>query len=208
MKNASVILSSLAFIGVLVLFGLHFSGTKNTGSKPAVVTSSGKVTTTGRMAFVDIDTLMARYDYFKQKKEEFTKRQANIESELQRSEQQMRSDLEALQRKARAGTLTESEGKAGEQRLIQMQQTLENRRQTLAAQLLKDQDSFNEGLQKRLDDFLKEYNKDKAYDYIFSYSQTGNILFANPQLDITEDVIKGMNEQAKTASAKDSTAKK
>lgn len=209
MKNASIILSSLAFIGVLVLFGLHFSGSKNTGGKPAVTATNDKGPSNGRIAFVDIDTLEASYDYFKQKKDEFTKRQSAIESELQRSAQQMQNDLEALQRKARAGTLTEAEGKAGEQRLTQMQQTLESRRQSLAAQLLKDQDAFNQELQKRLDGFLTEYNKDKGYDYILSYSKSGNILFANPQLDITTEVIKGMNERAReNASAKDSTAKK
>lgn len=211
MKNASLILSSLAFIGVLVLFGLHFSGSQDKSKKPATAANSGNASlaaTTGRIAFVDIDTLEAKYDYFKQKKEEFTRRQSAVEAELQRSAQQMQNDADALQRKAQAGTLTQTEGEAGQRRLLQMQQTLENRRQSLAAQLLKDQDAFNQELQKRLDDFLKEYNKDKGYDYILSYSKAGNILFASSQLDITTEVIGGMNERAKSEGSKDTTAKK
>ncbi len=43
---------------------------------------------------------------------------------------------------------------------------------------------------------LNNYNKDKHYDYIFSYTDIGTeraLLMANKQWDITDDVIKGMN---------------
>jgi outer membrane protein len=105
----------------------------------------------------------------------------------------------AFQKKAQAGTLSQSEGEATQKRLAQMQQNVETRRQSVGNELMEEQQKFNEELQRRLDAFLEDYNKDKQYDYILSYAKGGSILLANKTLDITRDVIKGMNEKDKTA---------
>ena len=92
-----------------------------------------------------------------------------------------------------------------------MQQSLQLREQSLTSQLLKEQEEFNTKLKKDLDSFLKEYNKDKKFDYILSYSSLGGsqILLANPTYNITDDVIKGMNERAeKSDNSSDTTKKK
>jgi len=210
MKNASLILSTLAFIGVLVLFGLHFSGNKDMGKHMPPPIEGGKPGAgSGRIAYVNIDTLEAHYEYLKNKKDDFNKRQASIESELQNSAQRMQNDYIALQQKQQQGTLTQAEGEAGQKRLMQMQQSLETRRQAVTEQLLKERDNFNQEIQKNLDSFLTEYNKDKGYDYILSYSKGNVIMYADKRLDITEDVIKGMNEMhGKTGGKSDSTSKK
>lgn len=210
MKNASLILSTLAFIGVLVLFGLHFSGNKDMGKHMPTPTEGGKPGAgSGRIAYVNIDTLEAHYEYLKNKKDDFNKRQASIEAELQNSAQKMQNDYIALQQKQQQGTLTQAEGEAGQKRLMQMQQSLETRRQAVTEQLLKERDNFNLEIQKNLDSFLTEYNKDKGYDYILSYSKGNVIMYADKRLDITEDVIKGMNEMhGKTGGKADSTSKK
>jgi outer membrane protein len=206
MKNASMILSALAFIGVLVLFGLHFSGSKSTmtaGGKSASSSSSGPF----KIAYVDIDTFESNYEYLKTKREEFNKRQLAMQNELERSAQQYQNNVEAFQRKAQSGNISQSEGEATQKQLLQMQQSLRLREQALTDQLLKEKDDFNQNLHDQLDSFLADYNKNKTYDYILSYSKVGSqILFANRDLDITNDVIKGMNERSKNLS--DTTKKK
>ena len=195
MKNLSVILSSLALVGVLVLFGFHFSGNKG-GIGASGSSSSRPVGGSGHIAYVDVDSLEAHYEYLKTKKLDFEKRQEGMKTELQRSEQQMQADVQNVQRKAQAGTLTEAEYQAAQKRIGQMQQSLKTREEVLTQQLIKEQQEFNDDLKKRLDSFLAEYNKDKKYDYILSYTHVGPsvIMFANKDLDITQDVIKGMNE--------------
>lgn len=210
MKNASLILSTLALIGVLILFGLHFGGNKDMGKKmppPSNGSTAQGTSASGHIAYVNIDTLEEHYQYLKNKKADFNKRQAGIEAELQNSAQKMQSDYVALQQKAQAGSLTQAEGEAAQKRLLQMQQSLETRRQAVTEQLLKERDNFNTEIQKNLDSFLKDYNKDKGYDYILSYSKGNVIMYADPRLDITEDVIKGMNEMSKNNKS-DSTSKK
>ena len=119
-----------------------------------------------------------------------------MSGELQRSQKQFENDYIAAQRKVAAGTMTEAEAQTTTKKLGQMQESLKAREAALTEQLMKEQDEFNKDLKNRLDNFLKEYNKNKGYDYILSYSRDMNIiLLANDALDITNDVVKGMNDQ-------------
>ena len=74
------------------------------------------------------------------------------------------------------------------------QQNIETKKQTQGQALSEDSFKFTEGLQKDLKDFLEEYNKEKKYMYILT-TGTGldYLVYKNPALNITNDVIKGMN---------------
>ena len=56
-------------------------------------------------------------------------------------------------------------------------------------------------IQKKLKDFLTAYNEDKNFNYIFT---TGNgleyMVYKDSSLNITADVIKGMNDVMKSTS--------
>lgn len=160
-----------------------------------------------RIAYVDIDTLNAKYDFLNNKKKELEAREEQVMNELRRSEKQIQDDYVSFQRKAQSGTMTQAEGEAAEKRLMQMQQSLATRKETLTNELLKEQDEFNANLQERLDGYLEEYNKDAKYDFIFTYSKSvKTILWTNKKYDITEEVVAGLNKKAKEM--KDTTANK
>ena len=198
MKNIAVILSSLTLAGTLLFFG---SCDSHAAKQPAAAASSSAPAVSGgsnKIAYVNIDTLEAKYELLKKKREDFKARQVQMETELQSSYQKMQSDANEVQKKAQANTLTQSEYEAAQKRLGQMQQSLETRKQALTEQLMKEQDEFNKDLKTRLDAFLEEYNKSKGYDYILSYSPSGSsILYVNKSLDITKDVVDGMNATSK-----------
>lgn len=195
MKNqTATVLSALSLLGVLILFILHFSGKPKTHTT-AVTKSEDGVTHALQIAYVNIDSFETHYVYLKDKRDAFEKKKNNMEAELQRSAAQFQNAMIAFQKKAQSGGLSQAEGEAEQRRLGQMQQSLESRQQTLEQQLMKEQSEFNEDLKKRLDNFLADYNKSKGYDYIFSYSEGAPLmlLFVNPALDITQEVIEGMN---------------
>ncbi len=199
MKNLSVILSALALAGVIVLFLMRGKSGDTTaaGNTPAVAAGIS----TGRIAYVNLDTFNAKYDYLKSKREDFEKKQEGMKAELERSAKQFQNDAVAYQRKVQAGTISEAEAQATEKRLMQMQQSYKTREEALTGQLLDEQDAFNKELKQKLDSYLEEYNKDKKYDFILSYSAGSPIIYANKALDITEDVLKGMNSAAKSRDA-------
>lgn len=202
MKKVNLLHLSLFGMALALTIGLASCQSKNTKAIPNADTTTSSQTADNvergaRIAYVNIDTLEAKYTYFKEAKGAFDKKQASVEAQLRSSAENLQNEYASFQKKAQAGTLTQADGEAAQKRLGQMQQDLEAKRQNLTADLLKEQQIFTEKLQSQLDSFITEYNKDKHYDYILSYAKGGSILLANPKLDITEDVLKSMNEAYK-----------
>ena len=207
MKKVNLLNLSLPGMALALTIGLASCQPKNTTTNHDAGTASdtpaaGNVNRGARIAYVNIDTLEAKYTYFKEAKDAFDKKQASVEAQLRASAEKLQNEYVGFQKKAQAGTLTQSEGDAAQKHLAQMQQDLEAKRQNLTADLLKEQQAFTEKLQSQLDSFITEYNKDKHYDYILSYAQGGSILLANPKLDVTEDVLRSMNDAYQKAQAK------
>lgn len=197
MKNLSLVFSSLALIGVFVLLGMKFTEKKEMKPHITYKDSTGKeiVVKGGKIGYVDIDTLEANYNYFKTKKAEFESRQKSIDAELEKMAGSLQNEYNSLQKQAQAGTLSQSDGEAAQQRLMQRQQDLELKRQNMGAKFLKDQEAFNKEIHDNLHAYIEKYNVENGYDYILSYSKDGSILFANKDLDLTQDIIKGMNNE-------------
>jgi outer membrane protein len=204
MRTTPRILNTLIVSGLATVMLASCVDKKATIAKTETKATEAPATPpTGKIAYVNIDSFQTKYEYFIAKKAEFEKRTAGMDAEVDRMAQNLQNEYAAFQKKAQAGTLSQAEGEAGQKKLGQMQQNLENRRQNLGAMLMKEQEEFNQGLQKRLDDYLVKYNADKGYDYILSYAKGGSILFANKALDITEDVVKGMNAEDKAKPAEE-----
>lgn len=164
-------------------------------SNPSTTKDSGAVAMKGlNIAYVDLDSLEAHYEYFKVKKAELEKRQISIDNELKADARALQNRLNSLQQ--RANTLTQAEGEAIQRDLMQQQQALEEKRNKLSQQYMQVEATFNDELRRKLDDFLGKFNADKRYGYIFSYRDGGsNILYKDPAFDITAEVIEGLNAE-------------
>lgn len=179
------------------LFSCKEGNKNNQTPKVATTVAEGEKATSSQnalIAYVDLDTLEVKYEFWQKKKSEFETRQKNMEAELDKMGRNFQNQMEEFQRKAQAGSYTQSEGEAAQKKLADLQQSLERKHENMTNQLLKDQQDFNKELQKRLDDYLAEFNKDKKYAYILSYSKgSGSILYADPNMNITNEVIEGLN---------------
>lgn len=174
----------------MTLLGASCSNNKGASTTTAAPASAG----TGRIAYVNVDSLQANYEFMKNEAAQMEQQQQAAESEFQKAAQQFQNEAAAFQQKAKSGGFaSEAEGRAAEQRIMQMQQSLETRRNQMTEELQKKQIASGERIQKTIDAFLAEYNKDNKYDYIISYSKAGPVLYANKAFDITQDVLKGLN---------------
>lgn len=193
MKNLSLALNALLFVLVGVLFYLHFNS-KSKSVAPQIIKADGKSISIPQIAFIDIDSFQNGYTYFKNGKSTLEAKQNAMESELQRSISAFQSKVATLQQKA--ATMTEEEGMAAQQKLMQEQQKIEERKQTMEEQFMKATQDFNMELQARIHTYLLKYNADGRYSYIMPYSkEMTNLLYVNEANNITNDVLKGMNEE-------------
>ena len=117
-----------------------------------------------------------------------------MESELDRSVSSFQAEYAALVQKAE--TMTEEEGMAAQQKLAEKQQKIEERKQSMEMQFMNETQDFNIQLQERIIAYLKKYNANGAYTYILPYSrETINLLYVNDAYNITNEVLKGMNDE-------------
>ncbi len=197
MKNLPIILSSIALVGVLFLFGKSFSGGSSKATKVVKTDSTGKKVEVevelSRIAYINLDTIDAKYKKFQAKKKEFEGREKRINIELENMAKAIEKDLVNVQKKAQAGTLTEDEYKNADKRLANKKQALDKKRNSLGKQLLKDQDEFSKKYTKRLKDLVADYNKDDKYDFILTHMEGGSIVYLNESLDITDDILELLN---------------
>lgn len=193
MKNLSLILNAVLIVAVGVLFYLHFSTPK------PEFKSSGPDTrpaNTGAMSivYVNIDTLLNNYDYFADMQDEFADKQSELEAELNQKSKQYEASARDAQNKVQKGLVTRREAADLEQQLLAEQQALYQLRDEMTMQLQEEEQVRNRRLINKIMEYLEVYNQDYGYQFIFSNSFGDNVLFANDRLDITRDVLIGLNE--------------
>jgi outer membrane protein len=196
MNTVSYIINGVLALAIAVLFYFQFapnSKSKSNSTQKVNTTSKDIQNYSGVIAYVNIDTLEDKYLFFKDKKAELEQRQKSIESSLMKDAEILEREVYELQQKA--PTLTQAEGESIQERLMKKQYNLEKKKNDLAESFLNEQIKFNIELNAKLDSFLTEFNKDKNYAYILSYTKGGQVLFKDESLDITQEVIDGMNAQ-------------
>lgn len=166
----------------------------------------------GRIVYVNTDTLLNNYDYYKDVVKEFQNKQFQLENELQRKGQSFQNEVALFQRRVQAGGMSQEQAQTTQQQLAQKEQNLMMYRDNAANNLAVEQGQKTDELLTKIQEYLAKYNSGDKYDMVIGYSKGGGVLYAKEDLDITQDVLKGLNEDyAKTkkpASKADSTAKK
>ena len=201
-NNTSLIWNIVLTLAVAVLFFLHFSGKSETGAAVA----DGQVVPGRRTVYVQVDSLLKNYDFFKETKKELENKNFQLENDLNTKGKSLQNEVAFFQQKAQ--TMTPEQARSIEAQLMKKQQDLVAYRDQSAQALQMEEGKKNEQLYKNIRAYIEKYNKENGYEYVLGYSLGGGILFANPSLDVTQKIIDGLNkEHAGTAKA-DSTSKK
>ena len=67
--------------------------------------------------------------------------------------------------------------------------------QRLMSELQQESDKNNIQLRDSINAYLKDYNKDKGYNFIINNAGSNNLLYADPAFNITKEVIEGLNKR-------------
>ena len=191
MRNISTYLSILALVAVGFLYYLHFKQ-----EKKSVVHTSGKVragSNNFRIAYFDIDSLQEKYQYFKDVSGQMKEKEASLSSQMDALQNSYQKRLKELQDKG--PTMTQAEGEAAQREVAQMQQKFQQRQMSMEQDLKKHQVDLMTDVRNKIENYLKEYNREKGYAFILSYEPGFMLYYRDSVYDITNDVINGLNEQ-------------
>ena len=181
----------------------------NASSKMDEQPSSGDASASGmKIAYVEVDSLMTQYDFAKDYSVTLEKKSNNARNTLTQKGNALQAAVNNFQQKINNNGFQSREQAASVQAAIERQQRdLQELQVRLENELASETAKFNEALRDSLQNFLKDYNKDKQYDLILSKAGD-NILMANKKFDITNDVINGLNKRYKPAKKADAAEEK
>lgn len=197
MKNALLGLNVVLLLAVAVLFYLHFSSNKK-GSAETSGTSSVKSSTIPsndcKIAYFDMDSINNSFVLIKDVKSELSKEEEKINATLTNLQKSYNERITHFQGQQQSMSQVESE-KANRE-ILQLQDRIRSTKQEMEQ---KYQDLYMRKMQDvkaKVEDYLKDYNKDKGFSYILAY-EPGFIFYRDSALNITSDIITGLNDKYK-----------
>lgn len=204
-KNLSLALNGVLLVAVAALYYLHFSskscascsGDENdstTVKLPPVM--APKEIKNSKVVYINSDYLNEKYDFVKDLTADAQGKQRRLEATYQSKAQKLQQDYEDFQQKANAGLLSENQINAAQNDLMKRKEELDNMQLQLDA-LIDEVAKANEQVRQNVIDYIKEYNKTGQYEYIMTYTDGpgGFILLADDSLDITKDIVEGLNQR-------------
>lgn len=203
MKNASLVLNVVLLVAVAVLFYLHFSsGKRMETAKVATANASDAKPASGdcRIAYFDMDSINNSFAMVKDVRAELSKEEANFSNTLARMQKSYNEKFTQFQSQAQAG-MSSVESEKVNREIVQMQQRFATEKQQMEQRLQDLSMRKMQDVKTRVEDFLKDYNKDKCYSYILAY-EPGFMFYRDSAYDITGDVLKGLNDGYKKKEAK------
>lgn len=146
---------------------------------------------------MEIDTLMAQYNFCKDYTLLMNKKGENIRATLAGKERALQAKAAEMQKKYESNQFTTKEQvEQAQMALAKQQQDLQALNERLSNDFAAEQLKYNNEMRDSIQAFLTEYNRTKKFDYIISKAGD-NILVANAKYDITKDVVNGLNKRYK-----------
>lgn len=200
MKNLSLLLNLVLFVAVGYLYYNNFSGKKNAASAKkgdGLVMQTDSNWSRPPIAYVELDSLNENITYIKERRKELEADQKSIEVEWENGYKGLQAAKENFLK--RGAAITQSDVDKFQAQLIEQQQQIDGKKQSLSQKLSEKSFNIMDDIQKKLKEFLAEYNKEKKYIYILTTgSGQDYMVYKDPSLNITADVIKGMNAKMKS----------
>jgi outer membrane protein len=191
-KTVSLVLNAVLLVAVAVLFFLHFKGTPSGGASSSVDSTGQAGMQNVAIAYVNSDSLLKKYDYFKDLEKQFNEKRDKLDAEYRNRAQGLQTEISNYQQNV--GNMTISQAKAVEEDLQRKQQNLMVYQESLTRQLVEEEGKMNEQLYDKVSEYLKEYGAKHDLQLVLTYTKGSGVLYANKAMNITHRVIEGLNE--------------
>lgn len=194
MKNGMLIWNVVLSVVAGVLLFLQFGTKKGAESAGKLTSTDSSGSKQFRMAYFEMDSLENNFNVVKDVKTEIAAKEAEYTNNVSRLDDIYRRKYNELNSKADA--MTDQEKVAAQNELLQLGESLKGQKQDLDQKIQDFIMRKNLDVKKKIEDYLKVYNKEKNYSYIISYEQ-GLFYYKDTSYNITADLIRGLNDHYK-----------
>ncbi|MDR2232623.1 MAG: OmpH family outer membrane protein [Tannerella sp.] len=203
MKNVNYVINGVLAVAVIILFIMQFSGKQGVlPSSGHSATASDDFTASMPVAYIDIDTLVEKYYFSIDLREQILKKQEDMRAVISQQARKLQADYESFQYKLKNGAFaTQQRAEQEQERLQKQNQELEDLDQRLSMNLIEETRQVHMQLRDTIISYLNEYNRDKNFQIIFSNTSNFDLVTPNPVLlankpyNITNEVVEYLNKR-------------
>jgi outer membrane protein len=201
MKKIKFILNGF----MALAFGLMFAqcAGNNNAASVSVPAAGAAGSSNMKIAFVEIDSLLTKYNFWNDLTEQMIKKEENIRTTLNEKGKKLEREAAEFQRKyENNGFVSPERAQQEYQRIQKQQQELQELQQKLTGELAAENQKNSLELRDSINSFLQVYNQTKGYDLIISNTAFDNLLYGNPAYNITNEIVEGLNARYTPAAKK------
>ena len=206
MKNISLALNLVLLLAVGFLYYKHFSGNMAETSASSQSTDStvaavpvvlSDLPKDVPVVFINADSIFTHYELAKKTKAVVEGKVAAYRKSYQAKVDGFQKEYQDYMDKAGAGAYTKEQGLAIEEGLQKKKEEIMLMEQN-QEKVMNEMDGSNTEVQKNIYDYLKRFNKEHGYYCVMAYTYTGGgVLGVKDSLDVTAQVLQGLNAEYK-----------
>ena len=195
MKNASLVISVISLIAAITFGVLFLTKDNKKADAPVEGEATEVVASKGDIVYIDLDRILMEYDMANDLRAVVETKAQNIQAEITRRGKKLESEVKSFQEKVNKGLMTRSVAEVQQQKLVKQEQEFNEYAALKQQEMQEEQVVMMNQLGDAIQTFLNKYNEEKQYAMIITNSGGTPVITANPALDITDDVLAGLNEE-------------
>jgi len=192
--------NTLLNAGVAIVLAAGLISCNNQGaptsssSKDSLSTEKNSINET--IVYVNSDSLLHNYEYFKDVRTSFEAKAKKAQADLQSKGTAFQREVAEYQKGA--GTMSAEQRANTEERLARKQEELGRLNQNASTSLGQEEMEENSKLYNKVSEYLKKFSAEKGYKLVLTYSTSNpTVLYADKSLEVTKEVVEGLNAEYK-----------
>ena len=149
----------------------------------------------GSIVYFQLDRVVKEYDMANDLTSVVESKMQNVQEQLATRQKKLQKDFDAFNEKWQKGLMTQTTAQAQAEKLDKQKAELEKWANTKQNEMLEEQQVTMNQIMDAIQTFVAAYNEDKGYAMILANQTAAPIMTANSGLDITDEIIAGLNEE-------------
>lgn len=183
------------FISILAIAATVFASCQNNEKKEASEEISTSTIAAGSIVYFQLDQVLAGYDYANDLSSEVQAKVDAIQKEVDRRRTKLENGIKDFQTKVEKGLMTSLQMQDTQKKLQEQEQAFQQFAGQKQNEIMEEQQVMMNKIADALKTYLESYNEEKGYAMILSNQNGVPVIVGDPELDVTNEIIKGINEE-------------
>jgi len=184
------------FVSLMAAATISFTSCNNGKSADNKAEESAQTSAvpSGSIVYFELDRVLEEYDMANDKRSEVETKVAAIQKEVTRRQKNLENAVKDFNNKINKGLMTSAVAAEQQKKLQQQDAAFQQFAQEKQNEILEEQQVMMNQLADAIKSYVEEFNKDRQYSLILSNQAGVPIIASDPALNITDEIIAGLNE--------------